>query len=255
VSGVSEERTLVQRLERQAVRGEAWLWALLPFALSGFALGVGIWWRLHREHRAYFLSNKLSTQLRYDAVCYPLLGALLLVGAALGYALLRARSQERTALELLLGCRRLLAPVLWGLGSLPLLAFISAPRTEDKVPGFLSLVIVASGLVVALAGLQAAARWSLSARFAERLRGARLVRAGRILAVFSVLCGVLYYSSKLSHLSIALHRNLGSHMVLAVYENVLWNTAHGNFLGCSICAGGTHASSHFDPFTAVFAAI
>jgi uncharacterized membrane protein len=71
--------------------------------------------------------------------------------------------------------------------------------------------------------------------------------------VLGVLC--LGYALYLSVASIAIHRNLGSHLDLAVYDNVLWNTAHGNFLACSICAGGTHASSHFDPLLVMMAPI
>ncbi|MCZ7687013.1 MAG: DUF2079 domain-containing protein [Sandaracinaceae bacterium] len=32
-----------------------------------------------------------------------------------------------------------------------------------------------------------------------------------------------------------------------MYTNILWQSLHGNLLGCSFIKGGTHASAHFDP--------
>lgn len=50
------------------------------------------------------------------------------------------------------------------------------------------------------------------------------------------------------------HRNFGTSLYdLAVYDNVLWRTAHGHLLGSSIIPGGSHAGTHFDPILILLA--
>jgi uncharacterized membrane protein len=42
---------------------------------------------------------------------------------------------------------------------------------------------------------------------------------------------------------------------LAIYHNLVWNIAHGNFLESSLVRGGTHLSAHCDPLLAILAPI
>jgi len=52
------------------------------------------------------------------------------------------------------------------------------------------------------------------------------------------------------------HHNFGTTMFdLAVYDNVLWQTAHGRLLGSSLIPGGFHTNTHVDPILVLLAPI
>ena len=52
------------------------------------------------------------------------------------------------------------------------------------------------------------------------------------------------------------HHNLGTAIYdLGIYDNLVWQTAHGFFLDCSLIKGGNHVSAHFDPIIALIALV
>lgn len=52
------------------------------------------------------------------------------------------------------------------------------------------------------------------------------------------------------------HRNFGTALFdLAVYDNVLWQTSHGRWLGSSLIPGGYHLGTHVDPILVFLAPV
>ena len=55
---------------------------------------------------------------------------------------------------------------------------------------------------------------------------------------------------------LALLRHFGLHtraFDLGIYDNTVFTTLHGDFLGCSLIRSGTHTAAHFDPILAIVA--
>jgi len=220
------------------------VYAFAPTAAGGAALGILVWVVQNFEQRAYFATNALPEDVRRRAALYPL-GACLLALVIHGIAHFCLRSAtSRAALALSI------QPWALALVSTPLLAFHTVPSVESQVPVFLLFTSVVTAAII---GWAAYLFWARRSSAAEARALAAPGRPYLAAAVLGVLC--LGYALYLSAASIAIHRNLGSHLDLAVYDNVLWTTADRPFLACDICAGGTHASSHFDPLLVMMAPI
>lgn len=220
---------------------------LLPTLLAGLALGIGLWWATHYGHRGYFRTNKLAVPLREVAGGFAGAAALCAAGLHTAWAWRLGQnggtpfSTQLAQVSQRIGPWRLLSY------SIPLLAFCSSPHVEAKSPGLLLLAAMGLSALVATGVYQLSCRVRFTAKLSDK--------TGNYLALAALLVGCVAYGYRLSLASIAVHRRLRSHMDLAVYENVLWKTSHGDFLGCSICKGGTHASSHFDPILGFLAPI
>lgn len=120
---------------------------------------------------------------------------------------------------------------LWLLG-LPLVALLSAPGIEVRSPVWTLLAV--SGLA-ALAG-----SWAY--------RSDRLGPKSETWAKGLALALTLAYAALVSFFALARHWSLSSYLYdLGIYDNLVWNTSHGNFLGSSLVRGGSHLSAHFDP--------
>lgn len=135
-----------------------------------------------------------------------------------------------------------------GLLAAPIVSRILVPGFEVQHPWWCLIWIFVAGALLA---------WT-TADHLRRRQGTpgRPRRWGRRLTVILVGGLALAYAGLFSWLSVLDHWNLGTNQLdLAIYDNVLWRTAHGDFLGCSICPGETHASSHFDPFLVALAPI
>lgn len=179
------------------------------------------------------------------ALVHMLAGALIVVGlwAWLGPRLARARGCSRVQgwLEAVLATRLLLvAPLALTLIHDPE-AFGSATRL---------VLIPAGALLVAIS----VGRWpGLSAGGRDRLR--RLLGGERWPLV---VCTVGVGLASLWLLRLALWRHYGfatRAFDLGIYDNLVWNTAHGNFLVCTLIKGGVHTAAHFDPILALLAPI
>ncbi len=79
----------------------------------------------------------------------------------------------------------------------------------------------------------------------RRAAGARRVRGGAASATARCSCWF----------SLLDHRNLATTVYdLGIYDNLVWQTAHGHFLDCSLIRGGNHMSAHFGPILLLLAA-
>ena len=73
---------------------------------------------------------------------------------------------------------------------------------------------------------------------------------GRVTLLMLYLLAVVHFS-RLAHVRID---SLNARAFdLGIYDNIMHNTAHGHFLGCSLIKGGVHTSAHFDPVLALLA--
>ena len=78
----------------------------------------------------------------------------------------------------------------------------------------------------------------------------------RRIAVPPVVLAVATAATALVLVRLALLRHVGLHtraFDLGIYDNTVWNTLHGDFLGCTLIRSGAHTAAHFDPILAVIA--
>jgi uncharacterized membrane protein len=232
-----------KRLEALLERAHGWFLALAPSALAGAGLGIALWLALSFEQRSYFASNDLPAPERARAALFPFC-------AGLGALLVRAVIEYRTPSA---GDRAVFAarlrPLIWLACALPFVAVHTAPGMEASAPALLLLWSLVAAVMVGAAVYSAQRSWWRP----PLASGASRLRSG--LAWGALGLAVLGYAVHLSLASIAIHRALKSHLDLAVYDNILWNMSRGRLTTCTMCEGGTHASSHFDPLLVVFAPI
>jgi len=70
----------------------------------------------------------------------------------------------------------------------------------------------------------------------------------RAVAPLFVVAGLFAaYGLWFSDLSINSHHALKTRILdLAIYDNIFYQSSHGNFLGCNFCTSGSHVNGHFD---------
>ena len=205
----------------------AWLWAPFVAAAPGWT--------------SYVLSHSdADALLRENVGLVPTIAALhMLVGALVVLGLWAFIGRARGWLTAVLGTRWLL------LGPIVLALRHDASHLDSA--GRVILLLV-GGLLFA-ASLQ---YWSA---LPERWPGLR-ERVGRVLqwrywsaVVLSVGTGVV--AALVLRLAFWRHHVfLTRAFDLGIYDNLVWNTAHGDFLACTLIKGGVHTSAHFDPILA-----
>src|SRR5690606_357839 len=112
--------------------------------------------------------------------------------------------------------------------ALPLLTALNVPRIEVKHEIFTSFLMVA---VTALAMVFFYRVLGLRrlAPPADPFTPARHARFAHVV-LWAAMIG---YAALFCHYTMLDHRNLGTTVYdLGIYENLLWQTAHGNFLDC-----------------------
>lgn len=127
----------------------------------------------------------------------------------------------------------------------PLVAALTIPNIEVREPLVAILFVV---LATACVLPTAAVVWEAAP--AERLAAIRR-RAPRLTAFApaAVLLGLFAaYAWWFSHLAINNHHALQTRIFdLAIYDNIFFQSSHGNPLGCSLSSTNTHINAHFDP--------
>jgi uncharacterized membrane protein len=199
----------------------SWLWAPFVAAAPGWT--------------SYILSHPdADALLRENVGLAPKTAALhMLVGAVvvLGMWAALKRRLARGWLEAVLSTRWLL------LG--PIVLALRHDEARLDSPGRLILVLV-GGLLVAVSighlGLHERVRRVLNGRYWPAV----VVSVGTGLVVALMLRLALWRH----------HGFLTRAFDLGIYDNLVWNTAHGDFLACTLIKGGVHTSAHFDPILA-----
>lgn len=220
----------------------------LPFLVLGWLPGVAAWQFLHGRSLSVVKPSTSLAQLdRYEILGW---GAASLGLLAILYAIACwwGQRQDSTVthshrIERL--NRRFLL-----LAALPFLVGLFGQDFEQK-HDFTNLLLIAvsSGVFCVWS------YWRLSAEQAQRTLPSRdpwtwpTPSAGAWMAVLAMF---VLYGVSLSYLSIVDHHAFKTaNFDLGIYDNTVWNTAHGNLLGCSVCRAGKHYSAHFDPILAM----
>lgn len=224
----------------KVLRGE-----VLIALFVGWSLGYVAWALTHQERLGAALANDLSHKERLVALGYvaATTGVSVLAWGAwrIFRQVLRLRAIPKPTV--------VLCPAL----ALPFAVTLLTPDIERSFPATtlcLSLVVATLGMVwlSALLGLPSLARAgaALSVSGAARVSGLRraLERAPAVLVALLWLSYTIYMSQK----SLLVVDALGSrNWDLSIYNNILYHTAQGNYLGASLVRGGTHTTAHFDP--------
>ena len=212
-------------------------WGIL-LALIGVAPGLAAWPLLNVEELSYVVENNLPIEFRKAIVVWMMSSLALVVGFyAIAYAVLRRRGGEGSFGDTAQRLNRytfvaIAAPFFTVL-------FNRGIETQHE---FLTLLVIAfiTGVFGVFIHRLLVSRPEQASDFGEIRR--------RWLPPLMLALIAAYYAGYLSYMALLDHRNLGTHIYdLGIYDNLVWNTANGNFLGCAYCKGGKHMSSHFDP--------
>lgn len=230
-------------------------WGLLFFVL-GWVPGVAVWQIARHEGETFSLTSGgvkvlLEKGERIQALNY---GWATLTAFALLYLVLYLLKRRRDPQTRYASYFQSLNNTFLVLLTLPFLATLFTTKLEGK-HDVLNLSFIAATVIVFGA-------WAYS------LVGRRYPTDGlpvpeppwgrprSIVPWFVVIGFVLGYGYVLSRLSIIDHWNLHTaNWDLGIYHNIVWNSANGDFLGCSFCKGGKHYSAHFDPILWIFTPI
>ncbi len=222
-------------------------WGVL-FAAIGWLPGVAIWQAFRHEGPTFSMTSKgvkvlLQEPQRTQLLNYGWASLGAIAAVYVGLYLFRRRRAPVVTYDAYF---RLLNQRFLVLLALPLLTSLFTTKLEGK-QDFLNLSLIAATLAVFAAWVYALVgcrRLPLSLP-AAGLPPGRLASA--LPWAFVLVCFVTY-GYVMSRFSIVDHRNLATaNFDLGIYHNIVWNTANGDFLGCSFCRGGKHYSAHFDP--------
>ena len=223
-----------------------WEWGVL-YGLIAVSLGLALWPLTDIEAMKYIVKNDLTVPQRSQAL---LAVAVSVVVTTVGYLLVWLRGRRREAGLGLAESFRRTNRYAFILLTLPLVTALGVQKIETKHPiftGFITLMITALAMVFTYRVLR---RWLTPEE--EPFQPARKPR--QALAFFiTVLLG---YMGLVGYYAVIDHHNLGTAIYdLGIYDNAVWQTAHGHFLDCTFVKGGNHVSAHFDPIIGVVALI
>ncbi len=234
------------RLAADLAAALAWAPRLL---LVGLAPGFYLWTTTHPGRAAFVYKNDLSVGARGALLGWMLgsLAVIILLGV-LRWQRGRQRDPELRLPRVLDEHGRDLI----GLLALPFIAALVAPKIESAHPNLTLLYAALASLFAALGVHRLAARPGPGR---ERL-AALAARSERWLPLTLVTAIFAGYAGALSHWSLVDHWNVWTQIFdLGIYDNILWHTVHGDFLGSSFIAYGDHTAAHFDPILALLAPI
>lgn len=223
-----------------------WEWGVL-FCLIAVSLGLALWPLKDFEAMRFIVKNDLPASERSQALLAVAISAVVTTA---GYLLVWWRARRREPGLAIGESFRRTNRYAFIMLLLPLVTALGVQRIEVKQPvftGFIMLTIV--GLVLLFL-------YRVFARVLspghEPFQPARHPR--RAFAFF--VATVLGYIGLLTAYAVIDHQNLGTAIYdLGIYDNLVWQTAHGFFLDCSLIKGGNHVVAHFDPIIALIALV
>lgn len=222
-------------------------WLFWP-ALSAIGLGAGGFAITHPDKLGALDTNKLTDAGRKHAIVWVLAAA-----AVIGLVHLAVIVQRRVRTGSWQVVHAASAANRWlvGLCALPFVAALRRPGIEADST---KLALACAAAAAIFVGRVAYELEGLDDPEAEEPPSAKRDRLFDALAAVSVAAIGGAFAIGMGRLAILAHQALGTHTAdLGVYENVVWQTAHGHPLACSFFASGTHLSAHVDPILVLLA--
>jgi uncharacterized membrane protein len=239
------------RARLPAIDDYASRWAVaLPLVLwpiaYGVAVGAALFAWTHPGWSSALEQNRVPERESLGLLAWTA-GGLAIVAAIYIAAIVRAPRPRAAAItEVLSVCRNRLRFTL----ALPIVAALAQRGIESERPGtpltLAALAALAVGATVygwsplASPAADAPVKESAAlARFHAITRAAAAPALAALTAAFIVVFG---------RMTLINFAALHPHTIdLGLYDNILWHTVHGDWLGCSFLKGGHHNSAHFDP--------
>ena len=211
-------------------------------ALYAIAWAAAIWLLTHRDRLPVWTKNALTHAERLEQLYYLLGTAGAMAVLVVGFLVVsRVRVGHWRVEAWAQSFNRLFAFSL----AAPFLVALSQPGVESSRPVHTLFFITCTTacLLPTVAFLWAGVhdRWGAPAPTWR-------VRLGAI-APWVIVGGLFVaYSFWFSRLSINNHHALQTRIFdLGIYDNIFFQSSHGNFLGCSFSPTGSHTEGHFDP--------
>ncbi|TPV93603.1 MAG: DUF2079 domain-containing protein [Myxococcales bacterium FL481] len=217
---------------------------LLYIALTSIALGIAAWAAIHPEQLPAWSTNGLDRAMRLKLGGFVGASSAVVIGGTLAWAW-RLRAPEGAA-ALAVAVRRVTGGARWLVLLLPIVA-LWVPKLETSNRWLTLVLIVMATVGTLVASERTLAGWSKPLGDESRVTRVHV----------AVLVGFMVaYAALISRLALIEHHTLRTHAFdLAIYDNLVWHTAHGNLLGSSFVRGGNHMSAHFDPILAILAPV
>lgn len=208
--------------------------------LIGICPGVFLWALHHPSYLSHLVDNRLGRPGRETLLAYALSSLTLLfcLYAAVGCAYRWREGSFSSAAP------RYLNRLLCALLALPCACLLANSAYRSEHPFLTLLLICVCAFVCGIS----AATIAREVQSATSERAAWRQRLFRILPPTLVSASAGLYAAQIIDLQLRHHRNLNTGAFdLGIYTNVMWQSLHGDWLGCSFIRGGTHTSAHFDP--------
>ncbi len=211
--------------------------------------GLCIWAFVYPRFASFVFRNNLGPPQRASLMTTMMLSTLVIAAV---YLLVWRRRRHRhrhrhrhhkknlSFAESATGLNRDLSLLL----ALPFVGALQAAKIETEHPN-LTLLYAAIAAVICLFGGYHLSRHGPAIKTALQRR---LGRPSKWLPMILVTTIYLSYSAALSRFALIDHRNIWTQVFdLGIYDNLLWRTLHGDFLGSSVIPFGKHWAAHFDP--------
>jgi len=145
--------------------------------------------------------------------------------------------------------------------ALPIAVALAGPGVESDGPATAMALSTLAAAVVAVTLYRWPARGPSDSAPSPAL--ARFRVGSRALAALArhvapvLLVGLMgWFIALLGRLTLIDYRGLHAHTIdLGLYDNILWHSAHHDWLGSSFLLGGHHSSAHFDPILIALAPV
>jgi len=226
----------IGRVEAGLLPAVQWLLSWFPRAvLIASVPGLMAWFLIHGDP-GYLLDNQLTHPQRIRAL---IAWSASVVTFGLGYGAFAVRMRRRDGTALADSFRRLNRG-LFCLLALPLALPFRVPKIETSHP---FLVLLFSTAIAAIIGI-----WAYQLRPRDRTAPASSLRIGSWGPW--ILIGILMaaYAAGFSWLAVVQHHGLATRIYdLGIYDNIFWQSIHGNPLGSTFVKSGSHVAAHVDP--------
>jgi uncharacterized membrane protein len=236
-------RARLPAIDDYASRGAVVLPLMVWPLAYGVALGAALFAWTHPGWSNLLELNRVPVRESLGMLAWPA-GGLAIALAIYVAAIVRGRRRGAGMAEVLAVCRSRLRLTL----AMPIVAVLAQRGIESEGPATALVLAALAALAVASTAYGWSALPSPAAPARENEALARLHAFVRTAAPVALAAVAAMFIAVLWRMTIINFQALHPHTIdLGLYDNILWHTAHGDWLGSSFLKGGHHNSAHFDP--------